>query len=196
MLTIVYSRVSTTEQTTTNQLLEIEHAGYRPDLVFADEGVSGSTQAFARPEFRSLIATVEKAQEPVRVVVTKLDRLGRDTIDILNSVEKLRSFSVQIIVLQLGTLDLSSSAGKLTLNVLSAVAEMERDLIRERTQAGLARAKASGKTLGRPRKLSSEDRDEIVAELKQGQTVSALARHKNVSRATILNALKKASESI
>lgn len=185
MLTIVYSRVSTTEQTTANQLLEIEQAGYRPDLVFADEGVSGSTQAFARPEFRSLIATVEKAHEPVRVVVTKLDRLGRDTIDILNSVEKLRSFSAQIIVLQLGTLDLSSSAGKLTLNVLSAVAEMERDLIRERTRAGLSRARASGKKLGRPRKLNDQKQAEAIRRIERGEPIASIARDMSVSRATI-----------
>lgn len=80
--------------------------------------------------------------------MTKLDRLGRDNIDILSTVRKLGDRGVGVVVLQLGKLDLTSAAGKLTLGVLSAVAEMERDLIRERTQAGIERAKAQGKTLG------------------------------------------------
>ncbi len=193
MLTIAYCRVSTAEQSTENQVHEIASAGYEADLVFADEGVSGSTQAAARPEFRSLMGTIEKASEQVRLVVTKLDRLGRDTLDILKTVDLLKEQGVQIIVLQLGTLDLTSAAGKLTLNVLSAVAEMERDLIRERTKSGLARAKASGVRLGRRPKLNEAQRAQVRQRLSAKESVSAVARDMEVSRATIISIRDRAS---
>ena len=187
MLTIAYCRISTLEQDTRNQLLEISEAGYRPDLVFEDKGISGATHASVRPEFAKLIETIEKASEPVRLVATKLDRLGRDTIDIMGTIDRLRTSNVELVVLQLGKLDLTSAAGRLTLNVLSAVAEMERDLIRERTMAGLAKAKAAGKKLGRPSKLNEAQVRDVLARLENGASVSAVARTFGVSRATILN---------
>lgn len=186
MLTIAYCRVSTLEQDTQNQLFEITTAGYSPDLVFEDEGVSGAVQAGARPEFGKLVDTIEKASEPVRLVATKLDRLGRDTIDILGTIDRLKELSAELVVLQLGRLDLTSAAGRLTLNVLSAVAEMERDLIRERTIAGLARAKSSGKKLGRPRKMNPAQISQALEHLAAGTSVSAVAREFGVSRATIV----------
>lgn len=87
----------------------------------------------------------------------------------------------------MGKLDLTSAAGKMTLGVLSAVAEMERDLIRERTQAGLQRAKAQGKTLGRRPKLNGDQRAEVNQKLSEGASVSSLAKAYRVSRGTIIN---------
>ena len=86
----------------------------------------------------------------------------------------------------LGGVDLTSSTGKLTMNVISAVAEFERDLLVERTQAGLSRAKAEGKTLGRPLSLTDDQRREVERRLNKGITVSALAREFNTSRQTIM----------
>lgn len=83
-------------------------------------------------------------------MATKLDRLGRDARDIGATIKALAARCIEVIVLQLGKLDLTSAAGKLMLNMLATVAEMERDLLVERIQSGLARAKAEGKTLGRP----------------------------------------------
>jgi len=91
----------------------------------------------------------------------------------------------------MGKLDLTSPAGKMMLAMLAAVAEMERDLLVERTQAGLARAKNEGKTLGRPSKTTAEQRAEIVAKYGAGESVSALARHYAVSRANILGVVKQ-----
>ena len=88
--------------------------------------------------------------------------------------------------LALGGVDLTSSTGKLTMNVLNAVAEFERDLLIERTQAGLSRAKAEGKTLGRPSSLAQDRRREVERRLREGGTVSALAREFNTSRQTIM----------
>jgi len=93
---------------------------------------------------------------------------------------------VRVHCLALGGVDLTSSTGKLTMNVLNAVAEFERDLLVERTQAGLSRAKAEGKTLGRPSSLTEDQRREIERRLREGITVSALAREFNTSRQTIM----------
>ena len=123
-------------------------------------------------------------------MVSKLDRLGRDAQDVGATIKALAARKTEVIVLQLGKLDLASSAGKLMLTMLVAVAEMERDLLVERTQAGLARAKAAGRVLGRPSKTNTEQRAVITADYAAGVSVSELARQFNVSRANILSIVK------
>ncbi len=119
--------------------------------------------------------------------MSKLDRLGRDAIDVLSSVKYLAERNIQVIVLQLGKTDLTSAAGKLLLTMLIAVAAMEGDLLIERTQSGLARAKAEGKQLGRPSKKTTTQRSEIIQKLNDGESVSAVSRCYGVSRANIIN---------
>jgi len=180
-----YGRVSTGQQTTENQRLELEQAGYliQPEFWFADEGISGKVSASQRPAF---IKLKEQIRSGETLVVSKLDRLGRDAIDVLQTVKELGTKGVKVIVHQLGNTDLTSPAGKLLLMMLSAVAEMERDLLVERTQAGLARAKAEGKILGRPSKTNDIQRSEIISKLQSGESVSSVAREYGVSRASII----------
>ena len=161
MHTFVYARVSTAEQTNDNQLLEIEQAGYQADTVYSDT-VSGKVPAEERVEFGKMLDTVTRIRKPKRLIVTRLDRLGRDAIDIMTTVRRLSEMECAVRVLQLGDLDLTSSAGKLVLSTLSAVAEMERDILIERTHAGLARARAEGKTLGRPKVTNEKSAGEIL----------------------------------
>lgn len=186
-----YSRVSRSDQTTENQRIEIEKAGYAVDYWYADEGVSGKVSATQRPQFAKLL---DKIRDGETLVVTKLDRLGRDAQDVGATINMLAARKIEVIVLQLGKLDLTSPAGKLMLKMLAAVAEMERDLLVERTQAGLARAVAEGKTLGRTPKTTPEQREKMKAEYNdgKGETVSALARDYKVSRATVLSIVKAA----
>jgi putative DNA-invertase from lambdoid prophage Rac len=179
-----YLRVSTTDQNTDNQKLEILAAGYKPDFWFSDSGISGKTPAASRPQFKLLL---EKIRDGETLVVSKLDRLGRDSIDVLQTIRMLSLRNIKIIVLQLGNTDLTSTAGKLLLTVLSAVATMERDLLIERTQAGLARAKAEGKTLGRPSKTTKEQQQQIIEKLTTGESVSAVAKDFGISRASVIN---------
>ena len=178
-----YGRVSTTVQNTINQKLELEQAGFNLDFWFSDTGISGKTCASQRPEFARLL---EKIRDGETIVVSKLDRLGRDSIDVLQTVRMLSDRQIKVIVHQLGQTDLTSPAGKLLLTMLSAVAAMERDLLVERTQAGLARAKAEGKRLGRPCKTSQVQRQEIRDLLAQGKSVSEVARTYGVSRANVI----------
>lgn len=189
MATFAYGRVSTTEQTTENQKLEIQAAGYTVDYWFADEGVSGSTQASQRPQFKAML---DKIRDGETLVVTKLDRLGRDAQDVGATIKALAARRIEVIVLQLGKLDLTSAAGKLMLTMLAAMAEMERDLLIERTQAGLARAKAEGKTLGRPASTTETQRKEIRDQYTKGVSISALSRAYGVSRASIMRIAKPA----
>jgi putative DNA-invertase from lambdoid prophage Rac len=118
--------------------------------------------------------------------VTKIDRLGRDALDIQSTVKQLKALGVRVFVTQLGVTDLTNAAGKMLLAMLAAFAEMERDLIIERTQAGLARARAKGVTLGRPAKTNDGDRNVIRARLAAGESVSAVARAYRISRASII----------
>lgn len=101
------------------------------------------------------------------LVVSKLDRLGRDAQDVGTTIKFLAARKIKIIVLQLGQLDLTSTPGKLMLTMLAAVAEMEHDLLVERTHAGLLRAKAEAKTLDRPPKTTPKQRAAIIGEYKR-----------------------------
>jgi len=191
MATFGYGRVSTKEQTTENQRQEMEAAGYKPDYFFSDT-ISGKTSTTQRPQFMAMLKQIREGET---LVVTKLDRIGRDAQDVGATIKTLAQSKIKVVVLQLGNLDLTSSAGKMMLTMLSAVAEMERDLLVERTHAGLARAKAEGKTLGRTPKTTPAEKAKIVAAYKngEGESVSQLAREYEVSRATILDIIKKAS---
>jgi len=118
--------------------------------------------------------------------VTKLDRIGRDSIDVQQTVERFQSEGIRLVVLQLGNLDLTSSAGALMVKMLAAVADFERDLIIERTQAGQARARAAGTHMGRPSKTTPDQQRAIREALAAGETVSSMATSYQVSRATII----------
>ena len=184
MSTFAYGRVSRSDQSTENQRLEIESAGYKVDYWYTDEGVSGKVSAMQRPQFAKMLGQIRDGE---KLVVSKLDRIGRDAMDVAATVKMLKARNIEVIVLQLGKLDLTSPAGKLMMTMLSAVAEMERDLLIERTHAGLARAKAEGKTLGRTPKTTPAQQAEMKASYRTGETVSALARHYEISRATVLS---------
>lgn len=185
--TFAYCRVSTSDQTTDNQVQEIEAAGFAvdPSRVVV-ETVSGSVAAMERKGFARLIDRLEGGDV---VIVSKLDRLGRNAMDVRSTVERLASAGVKVHCLALGGVDLTSAAGRMTMGVLNAVAEFERDLLIERTQAGLARAKADGKPLGRPAKLSDEAKAAIREAKAAGASYGALAKEYGVSRAAIQRAV-------
>lgn len=179
-----YCRVSTAEQTTDNQIQEIAASGFQVDSrrIIA-ETVSGSVAAMERKGFLTLLNKLESGDV---LVVTKLDRLGRNAMDVRATVERLASLGVRVHCLALGGADLTSPAGKMTMGVIAAVAEFERDLLVERTQAGLFRAKSQGKQLGRPRSLDANNVQEVLKWLARGESVAALARKFQTSRQSIM----------
>lgn len=180
-----YARVSTAPQLTENQREEIERAGYAIEpRRFIEEKVSGSVPALQREGFRKLLGRMEPGDT---LIVTKLDRIGRDSIDVQQTVAQFEKDGMRLIVLQLGNLDLTSSAGALMVKVLAAMADFERELIIERTQAGQARARAAGTHMGRPSKTSPAEREAIRTAAASGKTtITDLAKRYGVSRATII----------
>ncbi|RQS47483.1 recombinase family protein [Burkholderia sp. Bp8986] len=179
-----YCRVSTVEQSTENQRREIAAAGFAiEDRRVIEEAISGSVAAKERPGFGKLIDRLEPGDV---LVVTKLDRLGRNAMDVRATVEQLAQGGVRVHCLALGGVDLTSAAGRMTMQVISAVAEFERDLLIERTKSGLQRAKAEGKEFGRPSALSVDERRDVLERLAVGESVAAIARAFSTSRQTIM----------
>lgn len=181
-----YVRVSTNGQTTDNQIGEIRAAGFEVQVRrVVSETVSGSLAAREREGFGRLIDRMEEGDV---LVVTKMDRLGRNAMDVRATIELLAGMGVKVHCLALGGVDLTSSTGRMTMSVINAVAEFERDLLIERTHAGLVRAKEQGKVLGRPAKLTVEQKHVVRERLGEGTSISALAREYGVSRLTIQRA--------
>jgi putative DNA-invertase from lambdoid prophage Rac len=189
--TFAYCRVSTADQTTDNQVREIEVAGFKvdPKRIVA-ETVSGSVPAMERQGFAKLVDRLEAGDI---LIVTKLDRLGRNAMDVRSTVDSLAKEGVKVHCLALGGVDLTSPAGKMTMGVIAAVAEFERDLLVERTQAGLTRAKAEGKALGRPSALTVEQQATIRQRRGEGVSLGVLAAEYGVSRAAIQRVEKRAA---
>ena len=182
--TFAYARVSTSEQKAENQIREIEAAGFiiEPHRLIT-EIVSGSQPLAKRKGFTRLLDKMEKYDV---LVVTKLDRLGRDAIDVSITVAKLEQMGIKIYCLTLGSIDLTSSAGKMTMGVINAVAQFERDLLIERTQSGLTRAKLNGKILGRPKLLAEPQKQKVIEQLQEGKAVAVIAKYFKISRQTIM----------
>lgn len=182
--TFAYCRVSTTDQTTENQVLEIVKAGFavEPHRIVT-ETVSGSKPAKERPGFQKLLERMEHGD---RLIITKLDRLGRDSIDVQSTLSQLTEAGIEVHCIALAGFDLGSAMGGLVMKMFAAIAEFERDLLIERTHAGLARAKAEGKTFGRPKSLTDQQKDEARQAVKNGASYRSVAKSMGVSHATIM----------
>jgi putative DNA-invertase from lambdoid prophage Rac len=183
--TFAYVRVSTVGQTTENQIQEIEAVGFKVDpRRVVSETVSGSSAIEQRPGFIKLL---NKLEHDDVLIVTKLDRLGRNAIDVATTVAKLSDMGVRV-RLALGGVDLTSPAGRMTMGVINSVAQFERDLLIERTQSGLKRAKAGGEVFGRPPTLTEAQRAAVREQIAAGASVSALAKRYGTSRQTVMRA--------
>ncbi len=189
MATFAYLRISTKDQTTEQQLTHIESAGYKieKDRVFIETGVSGKVPALQREQFQRLN---DRLSNSSTLVVNRLDRLGRDILDVITTVRDLTDRGVTLVVLGLGTLD-NSAQSNLTLNMLAAISEFERQIISERTKSKLDQLKRDGVKLGRPVKvgndeLKSKAKDLITGGLSWRKTANEL----NVSLSTIQRMMK------
>ncbi|CDU09301.1 resolvase [Vibrio diabolicus] len=177
-----YCRVSTTEQSTENQIIAIRQRGYEViESRVVSETVSGSVEAMKRDKFKMLVE--HQLESGDMLVVLKLDRLGRDNIDVQKTISMLGKRGIKVVCLDLPVADLSSAEGKLMLQMFSAFAEFERNRIRERTKEGLERAKAEGKKLGRPAAYTTTD--SVQAKKAEGLSQAKVAEALGLGIATV-----------
>jgi DNA invertase Pin-like site-specific DNA recombinase len=183
----LYCRVSTTDQTCENQLLALRSfAAARGWGVteFVDSGVSGAKEK--RPALDAMLAAVRARKVDV-VACVKLDRLARSTHHLLTLGKELEALGVDLVALD-QAIDTTTPAGRLMFIVLAAIAEFERDLIRDRVQAGLRRARAQGKRLGRPR-VHQVNLHEAQALRAKGISLRGIARALGVHPMSVRRAL-------
>jgi DNA invertase Pin-like site-specific DNA recombinase len=173
----IYVRVSTTEQDTGLQETELreycERRGWTP-LLFRDHGQSGAKQD--RPALNSLLRDLRQRRVDV-ILVWSLDRLARSLKQLLTISEECRSLGVDLVSLR-QNIDTTLPAGRLTFQILGAVAEFERELLRTRVKAGMAQARRAGKRIGRPalRHFGPTELERIRSLRTQGASVRKLAK--------------------
>ncbi|GBQ75762.1 DNA resolvase [Acetobacter malorum DSM 14337] len=182
---IGYARVSTVDQDAglEAQIRDLKDAGC--EKIFAEK-ISGTDSK--RPE---LLEALGYGRPGDVLVVTKPDRLARSTADLLSYVKTLREKDCGLIVLSMNgtTLDTTSPTSKLMLTMLAAVAEFERDLMLERQREGIAKAKAEGRPMGRPRTVLSKT--ETIRQLRQkGLSAADIARKLGIARSGVYRALE------
>lgn len=189
MAVIGYVRVSTGDQSVEAQRHSIDQL-HKVEEWFSDDGVSGGVRAAERPGFAALIKYVRKGDT---LIVGAVDRLGRDTLDVLATVHALQMKGVAIISIREG-FDLSTAIGKAMLTMLAAVAELERSNIRARQMAGIQRAKAEGKALGRAKTINNAQ--VAIWRKEHGASIAATALHFGVSVASVKRACRCVIETL
>jgi DNA invertase Pin-like site-specific DNA recombinase len=179
----IYARVSTKDQSCELQVRELRAycAARGFDLVreYVDVGQSGAKNS--RPELNKLMDDARKRQFDA-IVVWRFDRFARSTKHLLSALEEFRSLGIQFISYQ-ENIDTCSALGQALFTIVSAVAQLERDLIRERVSAGIRNARANGKRLGRPK--SRVDRERILELKAQGQSLRQIAANLGVGYGTV-----------
>jgi DNA invertase Pin-like site-specific DNA recombinase len=188
----IYARVSTSEQSSAPQVEQLRAHAARlgwevPDsLVFTDNGISGIRDN--RPALDRLRVAMRSGQVDT-VLATKLDRLGRSVIGVLNFFEEAESAGVRIVVVDQG-FDTSTPTGRLTRNLLASIAEFERELIRERRAGGVARARARGVRFGRkPTPVGPGTLERIRTMRAGGASIRTIAQYVGIARSRITRIL-------
>jgi len=174
----LYVRVSTDRQTVENQvakLIEVATArGWQIVATFTDAGISGAKGRKDRPGLDDMLNQAQRGKFDV-VMAWAIDRVGRSLIDLLGTIQHLEACKVDLYIDQ-QQIDTTTPSGRLLFQVTGAFGEFERSMIRERVNAGLARAKAEGKTLGRPRNDDAKQRAAVMRLRKQGIGILKIAR--------------------
>ena len=185
---IGYARVSTADQDTDRQEVDLRGAGVRSDDLFVDRGVSGARAS--RPALDAALAALESGDT---LVVTTLDRLGRSTTHMLGLADELQDRGVNLRVLNLGgeAVDTRTPTGRLLLTIMSGIAEMERAIKVERVRDSVAKRRARGADLGgRPERFSEGTMDVARRLLDEGVPAAQVARDLGMSRTTLYRRLR------
>jgi len=183
MTRIGYARVSTVDQHLDLQRNALRLAGC--NRIFEDHGVSGSHEQ--RGGLSSMLKALRRGDI---LVVWRLDRLGRSIIHLISMIETLKRRGIGFVSLT-ESIDTSSAGGQLIFHILAALAEFEKSLIRERTIAGIAAAKARGKFPGRRPALTEVQCREIRTVLNAGASVREVAQKYNVHPRTVLRGIRR-----
>lgn len=185
---IGYARVSTADQDTDRQEVDLRGAGVRSDDLYVDRGVSGARAS--RPALDAALAALEPGDT---LVVTTLDRLGRSTTHMLGLADDLQDRGVNLRVLNLGgeAVDTRTPTGRLLLTIMSGIAEMERAIKVERVRDSVAKRRARGGDLGgRPERFSEGTMDVARRLLDDGVPAAQVARDLGMSRTTLYRRLR------
>jgi len=184
----LYARVSTTVQSTDSQLLDLRRytreRGWNIFQEYVDEGISGTKDS--RPALNELMNDAKKRRFDV-VLVWRFDRFARSTKHLILALEEFKNLGVDFVSYQ-ENIDTSSPLGSAIFTIISAVAQLERDIIAERVKAGLRRAKEIGKKLGRPR--AEVSKGEIYRLHSHGLSLRKIATQLNISKSTVAKYLK------
>ena len=174
---VLYLRVSTLDQTTANQERELRQVAERMGCdimkVYKDHGVSGAKGRDKRPQFDALCRDATKRQFDV-IMAWSVDRLGRSLQDLVGFLSEIHALKIDLYLHQQG-LDTTTPAGKAMFQMMGVFAEFERSMIQERVKSGLARARAEGTRLGRPR-VAKETEAAIRAARRKGTGINKIAR--------------------
>lgn len=182
MATVAYARVSTGQQDYTTQVQRLTEAGAEKIFTEKRSGLDGD-----RPE---LARCLEYVRDGDTLLVTKLDRLARSTADLYRIVSTISDKGVAFKVLDDSAVDTTTRTGKLVMGILALIAEFETEIRRERQMEGIARAKAEGRTGGRPRLVTEEVRAAILRLREGGSSIRAIAAEVGLSKATIQKTLE------
>jgi DNA invertase Pin-like site-specific DNA recombinase len=188
----IYLRVSTSKQETSNQRRELEavaaRSGWEVVKVYEDAGISGAKGRDKRPGLDAMMKAVN-AKEFDMVAAWSVDRLGRSLTDLLSILQRLHEKSVGLFLHQQG-LDTTTTAGKAMFQMLGVFAEFERGIIRERVNAGLARARANGVRLGR-RRVKPSVEAQIVALRAKGNGILKIGKKLGVGTSVVQRVFKE-----
>lgn len=193
MIVALYARVSTDDQTTDNQIIRLrEIAKARGYMIYNEYTDVASGANTRRPQLDRMMADA-KAGKIHKIMATKLDRLTRSVLNLATIMQDLESWGVTVELLD-QPIDTSTSYGKLTTTILAAMAEFERELIRDRTLDGQARARSQGKNIGRPsRKLTDYQREKIMKILEEEPDITPYRlaqKFEGISRNTLIKLAK------
>ena len=195
MRVAIYVRVSTSDQTTENQVRELtewaDRAGHEVVTIYDDNGVSGAKGREYRKEFDKLLKGAVRREFDL-VAAWSVDRLGRSLQDLIGFLQELHGAGVDLYLHQ-QALDTTTPGGKAMFQMMGVFAEFERSMISERVKAGLARTKAKGTTLGRP-KVSMEREAQILELRDQGKGMLAIGKELGIGTSTVQRVVKYSSQ--
>ena len=191
----LYARVSTNDQTTENQLLALRELGSRNNheivAEYVDHGVSGVS---AKKDARAKMLLDAKAKKFSVLYCVSIDRLSRSTKDLLEVVEEVHALNITLIF-QRENIDTKSAMGQFFLTVLSSIAQLERETMISRINAGIARAKSQGKKLGRPSKINQSLVNAVSLLRAKGVSIRDIGKTVNVGIGTIYAILRSLDSS-